>query len=169
MELTTSIFEQKIDSSKYKGIFSDPADFKRQLLKMQESLLTPSINDSNLGDRFSGSHLGKYNPFAYDMKKGEAAVIDHPMCRIHILQHKLLRIHKEFRFIKRNIKSYEKLTPREKEIIQLIATGNNNPNIAEHLFISRYTVEQHRKNINYKLKIKSLPHLMQYMYAFNLV
>ncbi len=169
MEITTSIFEEKINISKYKSILSDPIELKRQLLKMQESLLTPSTNDFNLVDRFGWSNKRIYNPFGHDMKKGEVAMIDHPICRINILQHKLLRIHKEFRFIKRNIKSYEKLTQREKEIIQLIATGNNNPNIAEQLFISRYTVEQHRKNINFKLKIKSLPHLMQYIYAFNLV
>ncbi len=39
------------------------------------------------------------------------------------------------------------LTPREREIIQLIAGGRSNPAIAQHLFVSARTVETHRKNI----------------------
>lgn len=43
------------------------------------------------------------------------------------------------------------LTPREIEILLLIARGFSNKKIAELHFISEYTVETHRKNINKKL------------------
>ena len=85
------------------------------------------------------------------------------------LFHKFIRIKKELDFINKNIKNFRAITPREKEVIRLLANGNNNSEIAEQLFISRFTVEQHRKNINRKLKIKSFPHLILYSYAFDLV
>ena len=43
------------------------------------------------------------------------------------------------------------MTPREKEIIQLVAKGKTNGVIANELFISKHTVLTHRKNINRKL------------------
>jgi len=45
------------------------------------------------------------------------------------------------------------LTPREKEILILIAQGNTNKEIAKELFVSVKTVETHRRNIYRKLKI----------------
>lgn len=88
--------------------------------------------------------------------------------RMH-MRHKLFRIQQQFLFAKRNQNKFQSLTPREKEIVKLIGQGNNNPTMARQLFISRCTVEQHRKNINRKLKIKSFSHLMRYVYAFDLI
>ncbi|MDN3667265.1 response regulator transcription factor [Algibacter miyuki] len=85
------------------------------------------------------------------------------------LGRKFFRIKEELQFVKRNTEKYNKLTNREKEIIQLLGEGHNNPQIAEQLFISRSTVEQHRKNINNKLKVKSFSNLMRFIYAFNLI
>ena len=45
------------------------------------------------------------------------------------------------------------LTKREKEIVQLIAKELTVDQIAEQLFISRLTVESHKKNIFYKLNV----------------
>lgn len=61
------------------------------------------------------------------------------------------------------------LTKRETEIVTLIASGFNNPQIAEKLAISRYTVEQHRKNINRKLETKSVVDLVFYAQKEELV
>ncbi len=44
------------------------------------------------------------------------------------------------------------MTPREIEIIKLVATGKTNSSIAEHLKVSVHTVVTHRKNINKKLQ-----------------
>jgi DNA-binding NarL/FixJ family response regulator len=46
------------------------------------------------------------------------------------------------------------LTPREKSILELIALGLGNKEIAEHLHISLYTVKNHVHNILDKLKVK---------------
>ncbi|MBU6159052.1 MAG: response regulator transcription factor [Bacteroidetes bacterium] len=44
-----------------------------------------------------------------------------------------------------------KLTKREKDIVNLIAKGKSNKEIAESLFLSELTVKTHRKNIKNKL------------------
>lgn len=53
-----------------------------------------------------------------------------------------------------------KLTKRETEILKLIANGTTTPNIAELLFLSKFTVENHRKNILQKLKAKNVAELI---------
>ena len=49
------------------------------------------------------------------------------------------------------------LTPREKEVLQLIAEGFTNPQIAEKIFLSPFTVDSHRKNLLAKLDVKIPP------------
>jgi len=58
--------------------------------------------------------------------------------------------------------SYELLTGREKEILQLIAEGKSNKEIATQLNLSVYTVETHRGNILSKLGLHSVPELILY-------
>lgn len=84
-------------------------------------------------------------------------------------RHKLLRILNELKFIELKKENFNYLTLREREIMKMVALGNNNPQIAEKLFISRSTVEGHRKQINKKLEIHSLPFLLKYAYAFNII
>jgi RNA polymerase sigma factor (sigma-70 family) len=58
--------------------------------------------------------------------------------------------------------SYELLTPREREVLQLIAEGKSNKDIANMLNLSLYTVETHRSNILEKLNLHSVPELILY-------
>ncbi len=58
--------------------------------------------------------------------------------------------------------SYELLTTREREILQLLAEGRSNKDIAKLLDLSLYTVETHRSNILEKLNLHSVPELMLY-------
>jgi len=57
---------------------------------------------------------------------------------------------------------YDLLTPREREITQLIAEGKSSKDIASLLFLSPYTVDTHRKTILQKLNLHSVPELMLY-------
>lgn len=54
------------------------------------------------------------------------------------------------------------LTPREREILQLIAEGNNAKNIAFLLNINVKTVDTHRQQIMKKLKMHSVAELTKY-------
>jgi two-component system, NarL family, response regulator NreC len=58
--------------------------------------------------------------------------------------------------------SYDLLTPREREILQLVAEGKSNKDAANLLNLSVYTIETHRANIMEKLKLKSVPELILY-------
>jgi DNA-binding NarL/FixJ family response regulator len=53
------------------------------------------------------------------------------------------------------------LTPREKEILALIAEGYTNPQIAEKIFLSQFTVDSHRKNLLAKLNVKNTATLIK--------
>jgi two-component system response regulator NreC len=54
------------------------------------------------------------------------------------------------------------LSPREKEILRLIAEGYSNKDIAEKLVISASTVHTHRSNVMQKLGLSSRRELVQY-------
>jgi DNA-binding NarL/FixJ family response regulator len=58
--------------------------------------------------------------------------------------------------------SYELLTTREREILQLLAEGKNNKDVAALLNLSPYTVETHRANIFQKLNLHSTADLILY-------
>jgi DNA-binding NarL/FixJ family response regulator len=58
--------------------------------------------------------------------------------------------------------SYELLSPREREILQLVAEGKANKEIASLLNLSLYTVETHRTHILQKLNLHSVPELILY-------
>jgi DNA-binding NarL/FixJ family response regulator len=56
----------------------------------------------------------------------------------------------------------ELLTPREEEILKLVAEAHTNEEIAELLFISKKTVERHRANILEKLGMRDRVELTRY-------
>jgi DNA-binding NarL/FixJ family response regulator len=58
--------------------------------------------------------------------------------------------------------SYELLTPREREILQLLGEGKSNKEIATKLDLSLYTVETHRSNMLDKLNLHSTAELILY-------
>ena len=56
----------------------------------------------------------------------------------------------------------EVLTPREREIVQLLAEGKSNKEVASNLGISAKTTETHRANIMRKLNLHSVSDLVRY-------
>jgi DNA-binding NarL/FixJ family response regulator len=57
---------------------------------------------------------------------------------------------------------YERLTSREREVLQLIAEGRSTQEIAALLYVSGKTVETHRARLMEKLDIHTIAELTQY-------
>lgn len=58
--------------------------------------------------------------------------------------------------------SYELLTPREREVLQLLAEGKSSKDIARLLELSVYTVDTHKSNLMQKLSLHSMAELILY-------
>ncbi len=61
------------------------------------------------------------------------------------------------------------LSERENEIIVLISEGHTNETIAEQLFLSKHTVNTHRKNIMAKLGVKNTAGIVMYAVKTQLI
>jgi len=61
------------------------------------------------------------------------------------------------------------LTPREVEIIHLIAYEYSTKQIASLLFLSTETIKTHRKNILYKLKVKNVAGIIRKSYMMQIL
>jgi DNA-binding NarL/FixJ family response regulator len=61
------------------------------------------------------------------------------------------------------------LSGREREVLQLLAEGNSNKDVARALNISVKTAETHRSNIMRKLGLASLPELVRYAVRNNII
>lgn len=61
------------------------------------------------------------------------------------------------------------ITRREKEVLELLADGLTNHQIAEKLFVSATTVDSHRKSLVAKLKAKNTPELIKLAFVHQLI
>ena len=61
-----------------------------------------------------------------------------------------------------NRPSRSRVTPREREVLQLLAEGKSNKEVADILQISVKTAETHRANIMLKLDFHSVTELVRY-------
>lgn len=64
---------------------------------------------------------------------------------------------------------YEALTNREREVLQLVAEGYSNENLAKRLGITRRTVEAHRAAMMQKLDLRNQVGLVRYAFARGLI
>jgi DNA-binding NarL/FixJ family response regulator len=58
--------------------------------------------------------------------------------------------------------SYDLLSPREREVLQLLAEGRTNKEVANKLDVSVTTVETHRNNLMHKLNLHSTAEIVLY-------
>jgi DNA-binding NarL/FixJ family response regulator len=63
----------------------------------------------------------------------------------------------------------DQITPRQREILQLIAEGKNTKDIADMLYISTKTVETHRSQLMDRLDIHDIAGLVRYAIRIGLV
>lgn len=64
---------------------------------------------------------------------------------------------------------YQKLTEREREVLQLVAKGISNKQIAERITISENTVKKHLRNILHKLQLKNRVEIISYAYSEGII
>lgn len=64
---------------------------------------------------------------------------------------------------------YDSLTPREQEVMRMLAEGTSVADISEHLCVARKTVENHRANIMKKLGVHTAMELFRYAARLGLV
>jgi len=72
-----------------------------------------------------------------------------------------------YRSLKRQFEE-NNLTPREIEVLMLIADGKNNKEIADELFISEKTVKNHVSNIFRKIDVSDRTQAAIYVFKNNL-
>lgn len=70
---------------------------------------------------------------------------------------------------KQELNNIPVLSSREKEVLQLIADGMTNPQIAAKLFLSLHTVDSHRKNLLTKFTVNNTASLIKLAAKYNLV
>ena len=61
------------------------------------------------------------------------------------------------------------LTPRELQVLKLVAVGQGNRQIAEELHISARTVEGHRARAMLKLELKTIADIVKYAVRSHLI
>jgi len=81
---------------------------------------------------------------------------------------KIASVLEESDHLKKNFPKFSKLSKREKEIITLLVNGKSTAEISNNLFISKHTVNTHRKNISTKLDVKNNSELFKFAMTFNL-
>lgn len=69
----------------------------------------------------------------------------------------------------KNVEIRNGLTPRELQVVKMLAKGNRIPSIAEDLHISNTTVRNHVHNIYRKLELHSRAEVVSYAYKNNLI
>ncbi len=101
------------------------------------------------------------------MRKGAVDFIEKPF-RVHALLRcidqaieKDIQAHEQQRSIESILSRYETLTPREREIVELLVDGCVNKVIALKLYLSRRTVEKHRANAMEKMQTGALSELVR--------
>jgi two-component system, NarL family, response regulator NreC len=65
--------------------------------------------------------------------------------------------------------SYDLLSDREKEVLQLLAEGKSNKEVAAVLNLSPYTVESHRTNLMQKLNLHNTAEIVLYAVRKNII
>ena len=95
--------------------------------------------------------------------------IEHVMAGRQYIQQMLAVSYSRFNQQKKEGRKNSQLTPREIEIIKLIANEMTSAEISRELFLSEHTVETHRKNIIRKTGAKTVIGLLNYAREHNVL
>jgi len=109
---------------------------------------------------------GNIQDSVHALKEGAADFIEKPFDNEVLLESIKRALHqdrsrRELRAVKKETATrFERLTPREREVMQYIVNGTSNKHLAELLGVSSRTIEVHRSRIMSKMGAGSLPELV---------
>lgn len=86
---------------------------------------------------------------------------------VDVTEERLRKISDKYKKDTRREIKKDGLTPREKQILNLISEGCTSNEIAEKLFLSKRTIDSHRTHLMQKLNLKSFPELIKYAINFS--
>lgn len=115
---------------------------------------------------FTTSRLYPSDDVAEGLKMMHIAV---PADTLSYAGRKLSNLVQDDALIRKNLHKFVLLSVREKEVIRLIVEGKSSVEIANCLFLSIHTVNNHRKNILHKLEVTSLSQLIKFAVAFGII
>ncbi len=179
-ELNTTLAEiTNLTADEYYSRYFNCEDVKDYMPKILE--LIERNNDDEICTffqqvRFSKAadwnwHLSSTKIFLRDDENKPLLIITaaFPIDTMHRMTVKAERFLEENNFLRKNSGKFSQLSPREREILSLMAFGKSSKETAEELFIAQNTVETHRKNIKQKLATSSYYELSTYARAFDLI
>ena len=139
-------------------------EIKRKYAKVKVLILTMYENEQYVSEmlRVGASGYILKTAAATDLISGIRAVHQGDVYLYPSIARKLVEEYLEGVKEGRERKSYDSLTQREKEILQLIAEGKTNKEIATMLFISLPTVRSHRAHLMEKINVHDRSELVRY-------
>lgn len=63
----------------------------------------------------------------------------------------------------------QRVSPREKEVLELLSNGHSSTEIASTLYLSSHTVNDHRKSLMEKLAAKNVAQMIRRGFEFQLL
>jgi len=121
----------------------------------QEDLLFRSLQAGASGYVLKGATVDEVLGAVRTVYSGEMFI--HPSMTAKLVRDYMMRLHSG-----EVSDEHEKLSPREREVLPLLADGRTNQEIAQQLHISPYTVQTYCQRIMEKLDLHSRTELLKY-------
>jgi len=129
-------------------------------------IMLSTYNEDHLIEKAKATGANGYlfkNVEKDELLKAMRAVAEGQSC----FPHKPAAVNSTFNEVDPFLKQFQ-LTKREAELLQFIKQDFTNQQMADHLHLSIYTVETHRKNIMQKLNLKNPVELSKFIIQYNL-
>ncbi|RMG97074.1 MAG: DNA-binding response regulator [Chloroflexi bacterium] len=136
-------------------------------MHMSEEYVLQALQAGASGYMVKGADPAEFELAIRAVARGETYLS--PMVSRHVIEEYLRRTHQQEPEEEPAATAFQQLTPRQREVLQLIAEGHTSPEIAKILHISPKTVEAHRQQIMERLDIHDIAGLVRYAIKSGLI
>ncbi len=121
---------------------------------------------TNFDSTLHVSNMLRQGVHGYLLKNAEEDVLIHAIETVYLgktfLEERMKeKLHSLDIRITKTVSTKSMLTPREKEVLQLIVNGDTSQEVADKLFLSLHTVENYRTSIMLKMDVKNMAGLIR--------